>query len=264
MKKLIFTFLTMSIFVLTYGQNEEKIYYDKNWHGCSKTNAEYYRIVSFDESGKPIGQVKDYFITGELQGKADGVIKIDKYNDENSIFIGKKTKKTLKEGDIVRARIVSISLSKNEKKIALTSSSPGKTRSLNFYLAEEKFYIVDLPGFGYAKTAKVERESWQRLIEDYLKVDNNISLAFHLIDSRHKPTELDILLNGYLRELNIPYIILMNKVDKLKQSEFAASKKNIMRTFPELLPGENFFPYSSVTGKGKKEVENILNKLFLL
>jgi len=74
--------------VLTYGQNEEKIYYDKNWHGCSKTNAEYYRIVSFDESGKPIGQVKDYFITGELQGKADGVIKIDKYNDENSIFIG--------------------------------------------------------------------------------------------------------------------------------------------------------------------------------
>ena len=151
-----------------------------------------------------------------------------------------------------------------KKKIALTSSSPGKTRSLNFYLAEEKFYIVDLPGFGYAKTAKVERESWQRLIEEYLKVDNNISLAFHLIDSRHKPTELDILLNGYLRELNIPYIILMNKVDKLKQSEFAASKKNIMRTFPELLLGENFFPYSSVTGKGKKEVENILNKLFLL
>ena len=151
-----------------------------------------------------------------------------------------------------------------KKKIALTSSAPGKTRSLNFYLAEKKFYVVDLPGFGYAKTAKVEREAWQRLIEDYLKIDKNISLAFHFIDSRHKPTKLDILLNGYLRELEIPYIILMNKVDKLSQSEFAASKKNISQVFPELLFGENFFPYSSVTGKGKSDVENILNKLFLV
>ncbi len=151
-----------------------------------------------------------------------------------------------------------------KKKIALTSSAPGKTRSLNFYLAENKFYIVDLPGFGYAKIAKKERETWERLIQDYLKIDKNISLAFHLIDSRHKPTTLDRLLNGYLRELNIPYIVLMNKIDKLNQSEFAKSKKNIMNVFDELLLGENFLPYSSVTGKGKKEVENILNKLFLV
>ena len=89
MKKLIFTFLTMFIFVLTYGQTEEKIYYDENWHGCTKANEEYYRIVSFDENNRPIGQVKDYFISGELQGSADGAIKIDKNNDENSIFTGK-------------------------------------------------------------------------------------------------------------------------------------------------------------------------------
>ncbi len=151
-----------------------------------------------------------------------------------------------------------------KKKVALTSSSPGKTRALNFYLAENKFYIVDFPGFGYAKIALKEREAWERLIAEYLRIESNISLAFHLIDSRHKPTSLDILLNNYLRELDIPYIVLMSKVDKLKQSEFSSSKKNIMKQFPELLLGENFFPLSSVTGTGKREVENILNRLFLM
>jgi len=151
-----------------------------------------------------------------------------------------------------------------KKKVALTSSAPGKTRALNFYLAENKFYIVDLPGFGYAKIALKEREAWERLITEYLKVENNINLAFHLIDSRHKPTSLDILLNNYLRELNIPYIVLMSKVDKLKQSEFFAAKRNFIKEFPELLFGENFFPLSSVSGTGKREVENILNRLFIL
>src|ERR1035437_4973759 len=115
----------------------------------------------------------------------------------------------------------------NRKDLAKISSTPGKTRSINYYLINEKYYIVDLPGFGYAKISKKEREFWGNLIKDYLNTSINIVLAFHLIDSRHKPTELDIELNQLWRDKQIPYIVLLSKTDKLKQSELASSKKEI-------------------------------------
>ena len=77
-------------------------------------------------------------------------------------------------------------------KIAKTSSLPGKTRSINYYLIQKKFYIVDLPGFGYAKVSKDERNSWQKLLQKYFVLNKNISLAVHLIDSRHEPMALDV------------------------------------------------------------------------
>lgn len=151
----------------------------------------------------------------------------------------------------------------NKKGVAKTSSTPGKTRTLNYYLVEKKFYLVDLPGFGYAKVSKSERESWQRLIETYLKSKQNVKYAFHFIDSRHSPTELDILLHDLLRELNIPTTIIMNKIDKPNQSQQSKIKKEIKQTFPELIENENLFYYSSVTGRGKKEISNLITKLFL-
>ncbi len=148
------------------------------------------------------------------------------------------------------------------KKVAKTSSIPGKTRSINYYLVDRKFYIVDLPGFGYAKVSKTEREQWQRLIEKFLQTERDERLAIHLIDSRHEPMPDDILLNEYLNEFEIPYIVILNKIDKLKQSEAAKSRRRILDFFPELVFNDNLLTYSSIKGKGKKEIVSRLDLLF--
>lgn len=148
------------------------------------------------------------------------------------------------------------------KNIALTSSSPGKTKTINYYIVDEKFYIVDLPGFGYAKVSKTEREKWQKLIGEYLQASRQIVTVFHLIDARHHPTELDILLNEFLNSLDIPFTIILNKVDKLKQGEIAKRKSEILEYFPEVSFGDNLLLHSAVKGTGKKEIVNRLRKLF--
>jgi len=148
------------------------------------------------------------------------------------------------------------------KNIALTSSSPGKTKTINYYIVDEKFYVVDLPGFGYAKVSKTEREKWQKLIGEYLQASRQIVTVFHLIDARHHPTELDILLNEFLNSLDIPFTIILNKVDKLKQGEIAKRKSEIVEYFPEVSFGDNLMLHSAVKGTGKKEIVNRLRKLF--
>jgi len=145
------------------------------------------------------------------------------------------------------------------KAMAKTSSTPGKTRTINYYLVDSKFYIVDLPGFGYAKVAKKERAYWERLLIKYFSENTNISRVIHFIDSRYEPTQLDILLNNYLMELNIPYIVLLNKIDKLKQSELVKSRKAVLKQFPELSVGDNLFLSSSVKGTGLKEIASLIN-----
>ena len=89
----------------------------------------------------------------------------------------------------------------NRKNLAKISSTPGKTRSINYYEIDSKFYIVDLPGYGYAKISQSERKKWGKLINDFFSVSGFISLTIHILDSRHKPTELDIQLNQMLRSL---------------------------------------------------------------
>jgi GTP-binding protein len=148
-------------------------------------------------------------------------------------------------------------------KMAKTSSSPGKTRSINYYLVENKFFIVDLPGYGYAKVSKGERDAWQRLLDKYFYINKFIKLAIHLIDSRHEPTILDIDLHNFLKLKNIPFFIMLNKSDKLKQSELAIMKKKIIQFFPELIYGENFLFYSAIKGTGKKEVMKLVSELFI-
>lgn len=142
----------------------------------------------------------------------------------------------------------------NRKNLAKTSSIPGKTRSLNYYLVDNSFYMVDLPGYGYAKVSKEERNYWQKIINGYFSLKRNIVLAIHLIDSRHSPTTLDIALNNYLKDNSIPYIVLLNKADKLKQSELSQAKKEVIKTFPELSSGENIVLYSAMSSLGHREV----------
>lgn len=150
----------------------------------------------------------------------------------------------------------------NRKNLAKTSASPGKTRSINYYLIDDNFFIVDLPGYGYAKVSLSERKKWAKLINDFLHSSNKISLAIHLIDSRHYPTEQDIQLNEILQNLSIPNIVLLTKSDKLKQSEFSRSVKRLKESFPEVKLNENLFFFSALNGKGNKEVKKIFSSLF--
>ena len=152
----------------------------------------------------------------------------------------------------------------NKKDLARTSSTPGKTRSINYYNVDETLYLVDLPGYGYAKISKAERDKWGKTVSDFILQSKNIQLAIHLIDSRHKPTELDIKLNDMLNYAEIPYIIILTKADKLKQSEYNRAVKNLSSTFPELIFNENLFFYSSTKGKGRKELLKRLSILFYL
>ncbi|HCY74660.1 MAG TPA: YihA family ribosome biogenesis GTP-binding protein [Ignavibacteriales bacterium] len=150
----------------------------------------------------------------------------------------------------------------NRKNLAKTSSTPGKTRSINYYKIDSKFYVVDLPGYGYAKISQSERNKWGNLINDFFSTSKHISLTIHLIDSRHQPTELDVKLNSMLRSLNIPYIVLLNKSDKLKQSEYSTARKKVVEYFPELIFNENLYFFSSVKGTGSKEIKKLLTALF--
>jgi GTP-binding protein len=150
----------------------------------------------------------------------------------------------------------------NRKSLAKTSSTPGKTRSINFYEADKTFLIVDLPGFGYAKTSQKEREKWGKLVSKYILDSEQIHHAFHLIDPRYKPTELDKQLNLWLKNAGIDYSVILNKADKLNQSENHKAVKLIVSTFPELAMHKNLFLYSSVTGKWQKPVQKKIAELF--
>jgi GTP-binding protein len=134
--------------------------------------------------------------------------------------------------------------------IAKTSSTPGKTRSLNFYNVDDIFYVTDLPGFGYAKVSKQEREKWDKIISKYI------------LDIRHNPTALDIRLNEWLRHSGVNYSVILNKADKLNRSGIAASLQSVKDYFPELEQGNNLYIYSSVKGSGRKEIQKKIRELF--
>lgn len=151
----------------------------------------------------------------------------------------------------------------NRKGIAKTSSTPGKTRSINFYLVDDRFFIVDLPGFGYAQTSQKEREKWGRLVSKYILESAKIHHAFHIIDARHNPSELDIQLNTWLKSAQLEYTVILNKADKLNQSETHKATININGVFPGLLLNKNLYFYSSVTGKWKKPIQKRITELFL-
>ena len=150
----------------------------------------------------------------------------------------------------------------NRKKLAKTSSTPGKTRSINFYNVDDRFYIVDLPGFGYAKTSKREREKWRELITNYIEKTQKINYAFHIVDSRYKPTELDINLNHWLHFAHIEFSVILNKIDKLSQSEFVKAENSVKKIFPELELNNNLFYYSSVQGRWKEAIRKKILELF--
>ncbi len=140
------------------------------------------------------------------------------------------------------------------KKLALVSSTPGKTRSLNYFKVNDLFYLVDLPGFGYAQAGKAEIAKWEKLIAQYFAESNHIRLVIHLVDSRHEPTKLDKDFQELIHFYGFESMIILTKSDKLKQSERNKAVQNIHKFFQGYTLNENLFLHSSETGDGKKEI----------
>lgn len=137
------------------------------------------------------------------------------------------------------------------KNFAKTSSKPGKTQTLNFYLVNKSFYLVDVPGYGYASVSKERQKKFGLMIEEYLKTRQNLKNVFLLVDYRHKPTEDDILMYNFLKHYNLNITVIATKYDKISKNGRVKQDKIINNTFDF----ENeFIPFSTVTKKGRTEV----------
>ena len=141
----------------------------------------------------------------------------------------------------------------NRKNIAYTSGKPGKTQTLNFYLVNKNFYLVDVPGYGYAAVNKKVQEKFGKMIEEYLEKRDELIRVFMLIDFRHKPTEDDKLMYNFLKYYNIPVTIVATKVDKVGSSKIEKNKKIILDTL-DLVVGDDLVLFSSITKLGRDDI----------
>ncbi len=144
------------------------------------------------------------------------------------------------------------------KNLARVSSQPGKTATINFFDAEE-FKLVDLPGYGYAKVSKAEKERWAELVEGYLSAQRNIALIIQIIDIRHKPTKDDYDMLDFLYQSNAPFVIVLTKRDKLKKTAY---EKRLGELMDELqsYEGTELIPFSAVTGEGLDDVKEVIEE----
>ena len=150
----------------------------------------------------------------------------------------------------------------NRKSFARTSATPGKTQTINFYNVNEELYLVDLPGYGYAKVSEKEKEQWGHLIERYLNGSEKLKAVFLLIDIRHDPSANDKMMYEWIVHQGYQPIIIATKLDKLKRSQVAKHVK-MVRQGLNLLPGTTVIPFSSVTKQGKDEIWDLIETQFL-
>ncbi len=136
------------------------------------------------------------------------------------------------------------------RRLARTSSTPGRTQCINFFSLEEKWMLVDLPGYGYAKVPDRIRERWGSMIEEFFREYAQLRLAVVIVDARHEPTELDSGMVAYLQELGLPFVVAATKVDKLAKSR----KSRSLRAIREQLPGSEVIAFSANTGEGRHEL----------
>lgn len=147
----------------------------------------------------------------------------------------------------------------NRKALARTSSEPGKTRQINFYNIDERFYFVDLPGYGYSKMSKQEQDKVGSFIEQYLVKSKNIALVIFLIDIRHNPTENDRLMYDYIIRSGLPFIILANKADKIATTKVEGIVKDLQKQINPI--GDNtMLPFSAEKKIYTEDVWNIIDE----
>ena len=140
----------------------------------------------------------------------------------------------------------------NRKNFARTSAKPGKTQTLNFYLINDFFYLVDAPGYGFANVNKQLKNKFGLIMESYLESRENLKMVFMLLDFRHKPTDDDIMMYDYLKHYNIPVSIICTKTDKVSKSKFNYQINQITKTLD--IRSEDLILFSSVTKMGRQEV----------
>lgn len=147
----------------------------------------------------------------------------------------------------------------NRKNYARTSSTPGKTQTLNFYKVNDEFYLVDAPGYGFAKVRNTLKKKFGLIMESYLKSRSNLQMVFLLIDFRHKPTSDDIMMYDYLKYYDVPVTIICTKVDKVSKNNHNKNKSIIMKEL-NITDDSNIILFSSITKNGKNEVYDEIEK----
>ncbi|MHB1314410.1 MAG: ribosome biogenesis GTP-binding protein YihA/YsxC [Christensenellales bacterium] len=150
----------------------------------------------------------------------------------------------------------------NRNKLARTSSSPGKTRLVNFYLINGQYYLVDLPGYGYARVSKEEQSSWQKMIEGYLEISKHLAHALLLVDIRHDPTEGDKTMADYFRYFKIPFTVVATKADKIAKSKQKIRTDDIRKKLGQET-GEQVISYSTLDKTGREDLWALLDSVAL-
>ncbi len=148
----------------------------------------------------------------------------------------------------------------NRKNYARTSASPGKTQTINFYLVNERFYLVDAPGYGYANLSKEKHKKFGLMMEDYLISRDNLKQVFMLIDFRHKPSEDDIMMYNFLKYYKLPVTIVATKSDKVGITKHQM-QRNVILADLELGVGDDFVVFSNVTKTGKSEIQEKIERI---
>jgi GTP-binding protein len=145
------------------------------------------------------------------------------------------------------------------KKLARTSSKPGKTQTLNFYKIEEKLFFVDVPGYGYAKVSKTERQAWGRMIERYIAERTTLNAVLLVVDLRHAPSKEDVSMYDFIKHLDLPCLVIATKADKIPKGKWLKHEKVVRETL-KLRQMDEIIPFSSETGKGKEEAWKALSQ----
>lgn len=151
----------------------------------------------------------------------------------------------------------------NRKSLARVSATPGKTQTINFYNINEQMYLVDLPGYGYAKVSEQEKARWGKLIERYLHGSKKLKAVFLLVDIRHTPSANDKMMYEWIVDQGYYPIIIATKLDKIKRSQVAKNVKAIKEGLA-LVPGTEVIPFSSETKQGRDELWELIEKRFLM
>lgn len=148
----------------------------------------------------------------------------------------------------------------NRKNFARVGATPGKTTQVNYFLIDGRIYFTDLPGYGYAKVSKEERDRWGRLMENYFQEQGLITLGVLIVDARHKPTTDDVTMCTWFKESGCPLIVVANKLDKLKKNEIEPNLQRIWDTL-ELPDTAALIPFSAEKGIGKTELLSAIEQL---
>ncbi len=148
----------------------------------------------------------------------------------------------------------------NRKSLARTSAQPGKTQTINFYNVNDTLYLVDLPGYGYAKVSQSEKEKWGKLIERYLHGSKQLRVVFLLVDIRHEPGENDRTMYEWICANGYEPIIIATKLDKIRRSQLSKQLK-LIREGLQTRPGTQILPYSAVTKQGREEIWSVIEEL---